>query len=474
MKEVKFTELAGFQPKQLEALKAMMEFKYLFYGGAAGGGKSYYIRWASVYLLMYYAQKYGLKGVRVGIFCEDYPALKERHLSKVPFEFPEYLGTLNKSEHEFTVAPEYGGGVIAFRNLDDPSKYLSSEFAAIFVDEMTKNKRQNFDFLNMRLRWVGIPDPKFVGASNPGGIGHGWVKKLWINRDFSGETFKPKDFAFVQAFYSDNKMLPEEYGEQLASLPEDLRRAYRDGDWDCFEGQFFPEFSRERNVRSLKDFLADEKTRTWWDKLPVVGGLDYGYKNPSCHLSGKYDADTDKWYIFKELYKAGLEYPDLGKEIVVIGQPEVEYYDPSIAAKKDSPRSGLDELKTVMDCGMKPGFNERVQGWTIVRDYLDNGRLIIFDNCVNLIREISELVYFATRNKQEDSSRIEDCAKIDDHAPDALRYMIATHKRVLAQTKKLSYETPKTKPKEPESDFDEAFGKNNSSNYNTARVNLTL
>ena len=74
--KIKFSDLCKFQPRQLEALDKLKQFKYLLYGGAAGGGKSFFLRWAAIYLLMYYYAKYNIRGVRVGLFCEDYPAIQ--------------------------------------------------------------------------------------------------------------------------------------------------------------------------------------------------------------------------------------------------------------------------------------------------------------------------------------------------------------------------------------------------------------
>jgi hypothetical protein len=78
-----------------------------------------------IYWLLKFWAKYKTRGIRVGLFCEDYPSLNDRHLSRVKYEFPSWLGVYNEAKHEFTLRPEYGSGVLAFRNLDDPEKYLS-------------------------------------------------------------------------------------------------------------------------------------------------------------------------------------------------------------------------------------------------------------------------------------------------------------------------------------------------------------
>ena len=231
--QVKFSELCKFFPKQLEALNASKRFKFTLFGGSVGSGKSYWIRWSVIYWLMKYYAKYGLKGVRAGVFCEDYPSLNDRHLTKVKFEFPDWLGKMNEAKHEFTLAPEYGSGIIAFRNLDDPSKYLSVEFAVIAIDEINRNPKTTFDMLRSRHRWPGIKDVRFIAGCNP--LGEAWVKNMWVKRLFSPDEKEQYEFVFVPALPTDNPHLPVEYYKSLESLPENQRKAYLEGNWDAFD-----------------------------------------------------------------------------------------------------------------------------------------------------------------------------------------------------------------------------------------------
>lgn len=230
---IKWSELVNFFDRQKEALSATKKFKYVLYGGSVGSGKSYFLRWALVYWLCKFSNDFDLKGVRVGLFCEDYPALNDRHLSKIKTEYPTWLGTYNEQRHEFTLAPEYGSGVVAFRNLDDPGKYLSVEFAAIAVDEVNRNPKSTFDMLRTRLRWAGIAETKFIAACNP--VGEAWVKQMWVKRLFPPEEKETQDFFFVNALPSDNPYLATEYFEGLKSLPDAERKAYLEGNWDSFD-----------------------------------------------------------------------------------------------------------------------------------------------------------------------------------------------------------------------------------------------
>jgi len=261
---VKFTELAKFFPKQIEALEASKRFKFVLFGGSVGSGKSYWLRWMMVYWLIKFYQKYGIKGVRAGLFCEDYPALNDRHLTKIKYEFPEWLGVYNGQKNEFTLNKELGGGIIAFRNLDEPSKYLSVEFAIIGIDEINRNPKTTFDFLRSRHRWPGIKDVKFLAGCNP--LGEAWVKNVWVKRLFPPDEQEQYEFVFVPALPTDNPHLPDSYYKSLESLPERERKAYLEGDWDVFD-----------DVMDAKGFMRLMTDKELQAAL-VNGGEHSGYK----------------------------------------------------------------------------------------------------------------------------------------------------------------------------------------------------
>ena len=111
-----------------------------------------------------------------------------------------------------------------------------------------------FTHLRTRLRWPGLPDIEcqFVAGSNPGGPGHSWVKQFWMDRKFPAEWLRPTDysryFVYVPAKATDNPHLDAAYWQMLDTLPDNLRAAFRDGSWDIFIGQAFPEISRETHA----------------------------------------------------------------------------------------------------------------------------------------------------------------------------------------------------------------------------------
>lgn len=271
---IKFSDLTKFFPKQTEALSASKRFKFVLFGGSVGSGKSYWLRWTCLYWLIKYHAKYGIKGIRAGLFCEDYVALNDRHLTKVKFEFPEWLGTYNQQKHEFTLKPEYGSGILAFRNLAEPENYLSVEFAIIGVDEINRNPKSTFDMLRSRHRWPGIKDVKFLAGCNP--LGEAWVKNMWVKRLFPSEEKEQYEFVFVPALPTDNPHLPQEYYKSLESLPENQRRAYLEGNWDAFdEGMDEKGYIRLVSDRELQSFFVQYGEHSGYKVMgvdPAAGG----------------------------------------------------------------------------------------------------------------------------------------------------------------------------------------------------------
>ena len=423
--ELWWAKWSNFQPKQKEAEEAVDKYDYLFYGGSAGPGKSYFLRKYPVKFLIETWHKTGLKGIRAGLFCEDYPALHDRHLSRVAYEFPDWLGSYKAQQHEFVLHDEFGGGVIAFRNLDDPSKYLSSEFALIEVDELTKNQKETFDFLRLRKRWPGIERTKFIGASNPGGIGHDWVKQLWIEKNFPSEETEKDQFHFIKALPQDNKYLPESYYNTLSSLPEKLRKAYRDGNWDVFEGQYFSEWDKELHI--VAPFLIPPN----WKRFRAY---DHGRDKPA--TCGWYAIDYDgRVYKYREFYKAGLNVDQIATEINRLSEGETYEYsvsDPAIFANIGyvDKFGGQTIAETFAHYGIMwlPASNRRVDGWALMHRYLywDDSKkplLLYFNTCYNSIRSIPALIHDEHKTEDLDTQG-------EDHAADADRYfLMSLHER---------------------------------------------
>ncbi len=434
MKTIALSEIAHFFPRQLEATKAADEHTYTLYGGSAGPGKSYWLRWYPIRKMMQWGKQYGLTGIHGALFSHDYTTLKDRQVSKMQTEFPRWLGEIKNTQTDglgFHLKPEFGGHVLLLRNLDDPSKYLSSEFAIIAQEEVTENQRETFDRLRGRLRWTGIPNPIWIGATNPGGIGHSWVKDLWIDRKFPDELKEYADqFIYIKALPTDNPYLAESYLKTLDTLPEKLRKAYRDGNWDVFEGQYFTQWDAEKHV--VVPFAIPES----WKKFRSIdpSGRD-GFT--SCHW---YALDQNgRVWVYREHYCTGLDADQHAKKINDLscdrdGVSEEYVYtviDTAAFAKTGYSETIADIYQRHGVRGLIPAAKERIVGWNAVNYYLRwqenaDGKVInkkpllqIFNTCVNIIRTLPEL--------QHDEHHPEDVdSKGEDHAADELRYFLRT------------------------------------------------
>lgn len=229
-----FRELSNFFPKQMMALERSEVFDFLLYGGTLGAGKSRWIRWMAIYWLLKWYEEFNIPGIRAGVFCEDYPSLNDRHITYIKEEFPSWLGKFNEQRHEFKLAPEYGGGVVAFRNLDDPEKYLSVEFGFAGIDEINRNPFETFNKIRRRMRWPGIDRPKFVAGCNP--IGEPWVRDIWIDQVFPEELLPLKDqFHFLEAKPTDNPYLAQKYYDDLKTQDKTFVDAALGGNWHAYD-----------------------------------------------------------------------------------------------------------------------------------------------------------------------------------------------------------------------------------------------
>ncbi len=417
--QVSLARLVNWLPKQLEAWQAVEAGGFVLYGGSRGPGKSFWLRWSALLLLLRWAMQ-GQTGVRVGLFCETYADLRDRQISKINVEFPLWLGEVKETQEDglcFFVREHYGGGKIALRNLDNPSKYQSSEFAAEFIDELTKISYDTFSVLRGSKRWPGIERTVFAAASNPGGVGHGWVKRLWVDRDFPSELKgRESEFVFVRALPGDNPHLPPSYWAELNSLPEPLRSAWRDGNWDVFAGQAFMVWDQQKHV--IQPFEIPAHWPRW-------RALDWGYSNPFCCLWLTRDPDTGRIYVYREVYARELtdrQQARTIRELTTGNDFRVTFADPAMWAKKNV----NDLVVTTADEFAAEGVpltradNDRLSGKRKVDRALQNlpdGRpgLMVFSSCTNLIRTLPSLPYDKTNVEDVDTAA-------EDHAYDTLRY----------------------------------------------------
>lgn len=425
MKSLSLREIVNPTPKQNMAFQATLEYLFFLYGGAMGGGKSYFLRWWCIRECFRLFAQYGVAGVRVGLFSKDYPTLRDRQISRMKFEVPEFIGKIANSQTDgfnLVLAKRWGGGTVALRNLDDPSKYNSAEFAGIAVEELTENPEIIFHELRKRIRWPGIPieDMHFVAAANPGGIGHAWVKKFWIDRDFPPELkHLAHKFGYVKALAQDNPHLDPAYYEMLMSLPEEMRKAYAEGSWDIFAGQYFKEWRKDVHV-------VDPFEIPWHWKVERVG--DWGNEAPCAHLWIATDPEGYS-YVIAEVYGPGMRNEaqatailafEQGKNIRKIGVMDCPDDDRGMneSVREQFRRLGVNSVAPTK------GPGSRIAKWNLVRQALhfekdEQGNITrlpkmrVFSTCVNGIRTIPAMVHDKLKPEDLDTDA-------EDHWCDAL------------------------------------------------------
>ena len=392
--------------------------RHTAYGGARGGGKSWAMRRKMVLLA------FGYEGLNMLLLRRTLPELRENHL--VPL-LKELNGTApyNSAQRVFTFPT---GSRLRLGYCDgenDVYQYQGQEYDVIGLEEATHFTEEQMRFLTTCNRTVKPAfRPRMYYTCNPGGPGHGWVKRLFIDRRYQ-EGEQAADYFFIPARVWDNPVLlsaDPEYVRLLQALPEDLRRAHLDGDWDVLAGQFFREFSRARHV--CPPFTLPG----WWRRFRSI---DWGYNDPCAVLWHAVDGDG-RVYTYRELYVRGMRADKVAARILELSQGETVAYtvaSPDMWQKRGAilrseggfMGESIAELFALAGVPLTPADNSRVAGWQRVRGYLADGadgqpRWQCFPCCTNLIRTLPMLVF--------DKHSREDAAQGEDHAPESLRYAL--------------------------------------------------
>ncbi|MBE6910518.1 MAG: hypothetical protein E7474_13255 [Ruminococcaceae bacterium] len=231
------------RPQEKQRLFFEARERYVCYGGARGGGKSWCVQHKSILMAARYA------GIRILILRRTLPELRENHIRpmrRLLRGVADYRAT--DKTFEFP-----NGSLIVFGYCDgesDVDQYQGQEYDVIFMDEATHFTEYQYATLTAALRGANDFPKRMYLTCNPGGVGHAWVKRLFIERAFrAGE--RAEDYVFIPARVTDNRILMErdpEYVRRLDNLPHGLREAWRDGNWDVFAGQYFTEWDREKHV----------------------------------------------------------------------------------------------------------------------------------------------------------------------------------------------------------------------------------
>jgi len=411
----------------------------VLYGGAAGGGKSMAITMEALLRAM------ETPGVNCYIFRRTYPELKDVIMTLARQHYPEKIGKFANNGKDFKLI---NGSSVRFRHCfkdSDVYKYQGAEIHYLFIDELTHFPLSVYDYLKSRLRApkeLNIK-PCVRATSNPGGIGHAWVKQYFIDR---GEPYKMHTVKvhsdllkeekavtvqYIPAFVTDNPHMPHDYIYELEKKPKALKNALLLGLWTAFEGQAFMEFTDDS--AHYKDGLFThviapfEVPENW----PRYRSFDFGYSRPFA-VQWWAAAPDDTVYMYREWYGSkdgdnkGLKITarEIAQRIAEIeaqaGEKPFGIADPSIW---DASR-GECIAEQMAACGVQfaPADNARLSGkmqmhYRLAFNEKGKPSMYVFYTCNNFIRTITSLT--------TDPYRVEDVdTKAEDHSYDAARYFL--------------------------------------------------
>lgn len=415
----------ALQPKQRLLYQTVENTPITFYGGAKGGGKS---KGLQLLMLLRRLQHPNSTGA---IFRKTYPELEANHIRPLFQSFPQLREYYQESKKLLTLP---NGSELQFchcKNEADIALYQGREFHDLAIDEAGQWTEATFRTLlgSNRSSKADIK-PRCILTGNPGGIGHGWLKRIFIEKRFN-ERERPDDYAFIQALVDDNSALMDndpDYVRRLESEPnEALRKAYRFGDWNIFAGQFFQEISKEIH------FIEPFEIPKHWNRF---GAYDYGFNHPAAF--GWFANDEDgNTYLYRELVRAGLRVDQFAKELNKYADtqqcyPIVAGHDcwtqKSVLRDTAAPPTVAEEFQS-HGILLKRAVVDRIQGAAHLRSYLarrgneNRPRFYIFENCPITFDCISRMIH--------DPDRVEDVLKVDategdplsgDDAYDMVRY----------------------------------------------------
>lgn len=415
---------------QTEAFKRS-EYE-LLYGGAAGGGKSEF--------LIHEAARYVKHpAYRAYIFRRESPQLADL-MDKAARYYPAiYGGQLKEAKSEYHFP---SGAIIRFRHMEhskDWQKYQGHEMQFSGFDELTQFEQSQYDKIKIWVRSSIREIPARIRAtSNPRGIGHAWVKQRFVDAGaFNRQVDRVKgangkvlelDRIFIPAKATDNPQLVDNdptYIARLMLLPEQERKAYLDGSWDFYEGQFFTEWRPE--IHCVHSF----ETPNHWRRFATI---DYGFAAPWVAYM-IYVGPDKKLYVRHEISRTRLtdqEQAELFAKTYWGHPPEYVTAGPDLWNKSGKGAKAVSTAETYQKVWADLAFptrlimadNNRVMGWRRVRDYLrpyvgPDGKQtallqVVASECPRLLETIPTLPH--DENNPDD---IHDRA--DDHYAEALR-----------------------------------------------------
>ncbi len=416
-------------PNAKQKLFLQARAKHIGFGGARGGGKSWAVRTKAKLLAMRYP------GIRILIVRRTYPELINNHVSILRAEL---IGVASYSDKDKVLRFGNGSAIhFAYCAKDaDLDRLQGVEYDIIFLDEATQLSEYQMRSITACLRGVNEYPKRVYYTCNPGGQGHQYIKRIFIDKRYEdGEN--PADYIFIQSLVQDNLALMQsqpDYIKQLEALPPKLRDAWLYGSWDVYEGQFFEEFADRPEHYLDRQYTHVIEPFEIPDNWTIYRCFDWGYNHPfACEWAAidpdgvmyiilelygctKTPNEGVKWIpdkVFAEIHRIETEHRWLkGKNIIGVADPAIWNAETGESIAERAARHQVYFSK---------GDHERLPGWMQMHYRLamdDNGypMLYVFKNCKGLIRTLPLLMYDEHKPEDIDTDG-------EDHIADAVRYL---------------------------------------------------
>lgn len=420
--------------------------KYVIFGGARGGGKSWSVRAKSIALCLKHP------GIVCTIVRKTYPELYSNHIKYLRRQLlcgtNRALAKYNDGKKEITFG---NGSSIVFKYCDtdkDLSRFQGLETDVLFLDEATQMSEYQIKTICACVRGNNSFPKRIYMTCNPGGQGHGYIKRIAIDRQYvDGEN--PEDFEFIQSLVTDNTALMRsnpDYIRQLEALPPKIREAWLHGRWDVFEGAFFEQFRQAPDMAKVAELgYTEEYAKRKGIYTHVIDAFDVSQVPDTWRFYRSYDWGFGKpfsvgWWVLspegvlvrilelygctktpnegirwtnkqqaREIKRIESEHPWLkGRRIFGVADPSI--WDGSHDA------DGISCAETFEHEGIyfEKGNNSRIQGWMQVQERMrfdEGGRALIyfFPNCEAAIRTIPLMMHDEHRCEDLDTSLEDHC-----------------------------------------------------------------
>lgn len=457
-----------YAPHPPQKLAHSIKVDEILYGGAAGGGKSRWLRAEMFQACM------AVPGMRAIIFRRTFADLARSVIDPLLEEIPTQLGKYNRGDHMWRFN---NGSVLELghlRNEADLLKYQGAEYQLVGFEELTHFTENQYTYMQSRLRAAGKVKERMeelglrtrtISTANPGGPGHHFVKARFVDPAPAHKVFKmaasledpnPGTRCYIPARVTDNPSIDTSYVDRLNALPDNLRRALRDGDWDVLDGVRFAQWRESLHV--VEPDISPMDLITY----PRVVAVDYGFGAPFAALwIAKLPNGVN--LVYRELYAKNLTATQQAELILKSEMPGERneanpipvVVDPSMWRRNEggsgahmgdkwAPQVGTPAHDYQRAFGQRPvpAYNARVPGWARIdellrihtietkatkkwesADYVEDAldapqgypHLQVYNTCRDLVRTLPALPRDKKNPEDLDTS-------MEDHLADALRY----------------------------------------------------